>query len=187
MDWPSVFDETIPEPGATEAELHHFVVTVGQLLSAAEVAEVNRSQTNPFPKGDPLHGAYRPFDPSHWILPNRPLPPDYLEFLRWSNGGWCRSGDREFGFFPTAEVRGMILAYHLPQYMPLALPFAFNGAGTFYLFDMREEAVAGEYPIVCAHTGNLGWGPDECYLVARSFVGACRGKENVDELRWGTA
>jgi hypothetical protein len=77
----------------------------------------------------------------------------------------------------------MMLAYHLPEYMPGGLPFAFNGGGTFYLFDMREGAVHGEYPVVCSHAGNLGWGPDACFLVASSFEVACRGQVNVDELR----
>jgi hypothetical protein len=187
VDWLSVFDEARPDPGASDVEIEHFVATVGQPLTPVEVAAVNQSQQNPFPEGDPLHAAYRPFDPSAWALPGRPLPPPYLAFLRWSNGGWFRSGEREFGFFatsdPTGGVRAMLLAYHLPEYMPGALPFAFNGSGTFYLFDMRRQAVRGEYPVVCSHAGNLGWGPNECCPVADSFEAACRGRVNVDRLR----
>lgn len=187
MDWSSIFDESRPSSGASDADLDRFVATIGQPLSVAEVAEVNRSQRNPFPASDPLHAAYRPFDPSCWEMPNRPLPPDYLSFLRWSNGGWCRTGDREFGFFPTSHptggVREMTLAYHLPQYMPGALPFAFNGGGTFYLFDMREPPRGGNYPVVCAHAGGQGWRPDEHWVVADSFVAACRGSVNVDDCR----
>ena len=77
----------------------------------------------------------------------------------------------------------MLLAYHLPQYMPGALPFAFNGAGTFYLFDMRRAAKRGEYPVVCARAGHLSWGPKACATIAASFEAACRGAEDVDELR----
>jgi hypothetical protein len=187
VDWLSVFDEARPDPGASDGDIERFVATVGKPPTAAEVRAVHRSQSNPFPKGDPLHAAYRPFDPSAWVMPSRALPPLYLAFLRWSNGGWFRSGERELGFFPSSGpsggVRAMMLAYHLPEYMPSALPFAFNGGGTFYLFDMREEAIRGEHPVVCAHAGNLGWGPDECCLVAGSFVEACRGKVNVDHLR----
>jgi hypothetical protein len=110
-----------------------------------------------------------------------------LEFLRWSNGGWCRSGEREFGFFPTSDpkhgVRAMTLAYNLPEYIPGALPFAFNGCGTFYLFDMRRDAIAGAYPVVCAHAGNKGWEPDQCWPIADSFEAAYRGKLGVDDLR----
>jgi hypothetical protein len=66
--------------------------------------------------------------------------------------------------------------------MPGALPFAFNGGGTFYLFDMRRPARKGEYPIVCTHSGNLGWEPDEHVRIAASFEAACRGAVNVDDL-----
>ncbi len=187
MDWRSTFDEVQPAPGASDAEIERFSISVGQPLTAAEIVEVNRSQQNPFPVSDPLHASYLPFDPRSWVVPSRPLPAKYLSFLRWSNGGWFRTGEREFGFFPTSDpsggVRAMLLAYHLPQYMPGALPIAFNGGGTFYLLDMRRPAVKGEYPVVCAHSGYLAWESVACFTVADSFVAACRGAVNVDDLR----
>jgi hypothetical protein len=187
MDWSAVFDDMYPLPGASEAEIAQFVASIGAPLSKAEVAVINRSQRNPFPKGDPLHAAYRPFDPSQWVIPNRPLPSAYLAFLRWSNGGEFRTGERWLQVFPALDprhgARAMMLAYQLPEYMPGALPFAFNGGGTFYLFDMRLPAAAGEYPVVCSHSGSLGWEPAECVQVAESFEGVCRGSVNVDELR----
>jgi len=75
-----------------------------------------------------------------------------------------------------------MLAYHIPQYMPDALPIAFNGGGVFYLLDMREPACEGEYPIVCASSGYLGWEPRAWRLVAPSFLEACRGTVNVEDL-----
>jgi hypothetical protein len=185
--WDSVFDDARPAAGASKAEIESFVSTVGQPLSVEEIAIVNRSQRNPFPESDPLHAQYRPFDPSAWKVPDRPLSRQYLDFLRWSNGGWCRTGDREFGFFPTnhpgGDVRAMMLGYHVPQYMPGALPFAFDGGGTFYLFDMRVPAVRGEYPVVCCHAGSLRWDDYLCWVIANSFEDACRGTENVHDLR----
>ena len=187
IDWSSVFDEAYPVPGASAADLKRFVATMGRPLSPAEVEEINRGQRNPFPKSDPLYASWRPFDPSLWVVPARSLPPSYLALLRWSNGGEFRRGERWFQFFPAHDpkdgVRAMLLAYHLPGYMPGALPFAFNGGGTFYLFDMRQEAVGGEYPVVCSHSGNLGWGPDESIQIAESFEAACCGTVNVDKLR----
>jgi len=186
VNWASLFDEAQPNPGASDADIDHFVATIGQPLSPVEVAEVNRTQQNPFSVSDPLHAAYRSFDPSSWLMPNRPLSSDYLSFLRWSNGGWCRTGEREFGFFPTGDptngVRAMTLAYHVPQYMPGALPFAFNGGGVLYLFDMRAAARAGHYPVVCASAGNLGWGEDTCWVVADSFLAVCQEPSNVEDL-----
>ena len=182
MDWLSVFDEVHPVSGASAKAIRQFVATLGRPLSAAEVKAIVASQRNPFPKGDPLYTAYRPFDPTTWRLPQRPLPQSYLSFLQWSNGGWCRSGARAFDFFGAGTVRQMLLAYHLPEYMPDALPFAWNGDGIFYLFDMRQQPVADEYPIVCAQAGNLGWTVRKCGYVADAFPAACCGKGNVATL-----
>jgi hypothetical protein len=185
-EWRSIFDEADPAEGASATEIDRFVATVGEPLSPNEIKEINRGQQNPFRKSDPLYKSWRPFDPSGWVIPSRRLPPSYLAFLRWSNGGEFQTGERRFQFLPAVDpghgVRTMLLAYHLPQYMPGALPFAFNGGGTFYLFDMRRAARKGEYPVVCSHSGNLGWELDECVRIARSFVRACQGKANVDDL-----
>lgn len=182
MKWGEIFDETIQEIGATESEIHLFRETIRQPLTERELGEIASSQSNPFPEGHELHAHYRPFDAKKWILPSRPLPSSFLDFLRWSNGCWARTGKREFGFFSTFDLREMMLAYHVPQYMPHAIPFAFNGGGVFYLFDLRNESVDGEYPIVCAATGNLGWHPDENALVAATFHAACIGTSNIEEL-----
>jgi hypothetical protein len=187
IHWSSVFDEGYPVAGASTADLDHFEATVGQPLTPTEIKAIEGSLSNPFPKGDPLHTSWRPFDSSMWKIPNRSLPPSYLSLLSWSNGGEFRTGERWFQFFPALDsahgVRAMLLGYHLPRYMPMALPFAFNGGGTFYLFDMRQAANRGEYPVVCSHSGNLGWETDECVQIAESFESACRGTVNVDELR----
>lgn len=187
MDWLTVFDEAYPEAGASESEIAWFVASVGQPLSDEELAYVNGSQQNPFPKNDPLYTAYRPFDASLWTIPNRPLPPAYLEFLRWSNGGEFRTGEHWLQFFAALNrihgVRAMLLGYCFPQYIPGALPFAMSGGGTLYLFDMRRDAIAGEYPVVCSRFGNLGWEPDEAIRVAESFEEVCRGRTCVDGMR----
>ncbi|MDY0282481.1 MAG: SMI1/KNR4 family protein [Salinivirgaceae bacterium] len=186
MDWMQLFDEASPAPGADDDEIEKFVSSIQLPLTESEADEISQNLKNPFPPTHPLHASYKPFDPKKWMMPDKPLPADYVSLLRWSNGGWCRSGEREFGFFPTSDakcgVRAMLLAYHLPEYMPLALPFAFNGGGVFYLFDMREESIAGEYPVVCSHAGNIGWGHGEYNIVAESFSAVCRGKTNVDHL-----
>ncbi|AMV24962.1 hypothetical protein VT84_11225 [Gemmata sp. SH-PL17] len=187
IDWATLFNESHPEAGASDEIIAQFVASVLEPLSGEEIAVINRRQQNPFPKSDLLHATFRPFDPTHWVLPNPLLPASYLAFLRWSNGGAFRTGGREFGFFPAlgsgCGVRAMMLGYELPEYMPGALPIAFNGGGTFYLLDMRKPARNGEYPIVCSHSGNLGWDADECVPIADSFPNACRGTVNVDELR----
>lgn len=188
IDWNTVFDEVHAEPGASHEDIVDFISTALKPLTHKEVERIYPEQQNPFPKRDPLHSTWQPFDPSKWSIPNCPFPNDYLQLLRWANGAECRSGDRWFQFFPTTNpshgVRAMMLAYHVPQYMSGAVPFAFNGGGTFYMFDMREPARNGEYPIVCCGAGALGF--DDAYTVkiADSFLAACRGKADIDDLRF---
>jgi hypothetical protein len=167
----SVFEEAHPETGASEAEINYLIESVKRPLSNTEVEQICRErQRIGLPQSDP----------SRWSLPGSPLPAQYLEFLRWSNGGAFRNGERWFdSFFHTAEVRSYLLAYDLPQYMPGVIPFAFDGSGTFYVFDMREASIAGEYPVLIAAAGNLGF--SDCRKIASSFLEACRG--DVDPLR----
>jgi hypothetical protein len=119
-DWAALFDEAYPAAGASQAEVEQFAALLGEPLSAVEADAINRSQRNPFAGNDPLYAAYQPFDPSRRTLPDRPLPPSYRAFLRWSNGGEFRTGERWFQFFPAQDsrhgVRAMLLAYHLPGY-----------------------------------------------------------------------
>jgi hypothetical protein len=188
MDWASVFDEVHPRPGATDAVIEQFVAEVARPMSATEIQEVNAGQSNPFPASDPLHSVWQPFDAAAWVILNRPLPPAYLSLLRWSDGGEFKTGERWFQFFPALSarhgVRAMMIAYQLPQYMPGAVPIAFNGGGTFYLLDMRQPAVDGEYPVVCADAGYLAWESRAHCVVADTFVAACRGRVNVDDMRF---
>jgi len=143
-------------------------------MTGAEVAAINAQQRNPFPPADPLHARWYPFDPSQWRIPARPLPPSYRDFLLWSDGGSFRTGERRFdAFLPVGKLREYLLAYHVPQFMPGGLPFAMDGGGGFYLFDLRADSIDGEYPIVFAHAGNLGW--DDAVPIAQTFPDACRG------------
>jgi hypothetical protein len=186
VDWSAVFDEAYPEAGASDFEIQRLTNTVGQPLSATEVAEVIALQQNPFPPDDLLHRTWRPCDPTRWTVPSRPLPALYLDFMRWSNGGEFRTGERWFQFFPALDrrlgIRAILLAYLIPEFMPGALPFAFNGNGTFYLFDMREAAARGEYPIVCSCSGNLELDRSACVRIADTFLDACQGRVAVEEL-----
>lgn len=174
--WEAVFDTSSKEDGASPELILEFQRTALQPLSAEEIAEVNGSQRNPFPSTDPLYSAYKRFDAQDWVMPSFGFPNSYLSFLRWSNGGMFTKGGREFGFFPainaTCGVRSMMLAYHIPEYMKYAVPFAFDGAGTFYFFDMREPPVNDEFPIVLSHAGSLGWEEDDYERLAESFVQA---------------
>jgi hypothetical protein len=116
---------------------------------------------------------------------DRPVPPSYLSFVRFSDGGHFQNGDRLFQMYGTG-LRQMMLDRDVPEYMPLAVPFAFNGGGVMYMFDMRQPPDAdGEYPIICAHAGYLDFDPRYSPKVADSFLQVCRGRFNVERLRNG--
>jgi hypothetical protein len=212
FDWPTVFDEVYPEPGASDEELDRFVRDIAQPLSRDEIQslqEKHRAFTQKFlefnstpvdiksfvanmgPLGDTLdvEKTKRELEelrqsalkyknskkPESWTMPERTLPRSYLDFLRWSNGGAFRCGARWFDpVFKTDQVRGTMLAYDLPEYMPQALAFAFDGAGTFYLLDMRQPPVGDEYPVLIVHASNLGFNSTTCRKIASSFIEACR-------------
>lgn len=104
----------------------------------------------------------------------RPLPASYQQFLLGSNGGWGRSGEREFGLFGTEDVVRYAQNYEFAEYMPGALPFALDGGGTFYVFDFRASPdTSGEYPVATCGSGANTW--DMAEVLAPSFPVACRG------------
>lgn len=174
--WETLFDTSSKEEGASLDLISKFQQTALQPLSAEEIAELNDSQETLLSSNNRLYSAYKRLDARDWVMPTFPFPNSYLSFLRWSNGGTFTKGVREFGFFPAIDsrcgVRSMMLAYHIPEYMKYAVPFAFDGAGTFYLFDMREPPVNDEFPIVLSHAGSLGWDEDDHEWLAESFVQA---------------
>lgn len=114
---------------------------------------------------------------SKWTLPSGPLPRRYLDLLRWPNGGEFWNGHRCFQFLRADKVRETLLWNCVPKYMPGSLPFALDGGGHFYLFDMRKAPVRGEYPILYVGCGNLGY--EDAIVAAMSFLRLCRGTTDL--------
>ncbi|MFD0621277.1 SMI1/KNR4 family protein [Paenibacillus sp. GCM10027629] len=180
MNWNTVFEkEYMKEEGLSENDLQRFLSTWNMPMTEEEIAEIVERQRNPFPVTDPLHRQYTPFDPSRWTIPQMKLPDSYLQFLRYSNGGEFGNGDRYFQFFGAAEFREMNLAYELPEYMQGAVSFGMDGCGNHYVFDMRNDMRDGEYPILAAHSGNLGY--EDSKKVADSFAELCIGTTSIDD------
>jgi hypothetical protein len=128
-------------------------------LSQEESSSIARSQGNPFPPDDPLHATYCPFDPTDWKILTSPLPQTYLDFLCWSDGGSFFNEDRGFEpFLSCSELRQYLIGYRFPRYLPGSLPFSLDGNGNAYVFDMREKANMGEYPVLFVGLGNLRYG-----------------------------
>ncbi len=169
----SIFPGQSPGSGADEGEINRFLADLRRPVSAGEL--------------DDLREAWQkmriaPLDAKTWRFPERSLPAAYLEFLRWSNGGAAgfTNGQREFGFLTTRNLREYMVAYEFPEYMPDALPFAMNGGGWFYVFDMRQDPRDGEYPVLFTHSGELSY--DEAYPLGDSFVAVLRDARNPEEL-----
>jgi hypothetical protein len=183
VDWEGVFDQVRRERGAVEDDIVLLVESLKRPISMGEIAEINANQQNPFDYEDELHSSYSPFDPSRWRIPEIHFPEDYLDLLRWCNGGSCVQGDREISFLATNEVREYLLSYHFPEYMPGAVPLGLNGGGVFYVFDARLPPEAGEYPIIASEAGVMTF--EDSAVVARSFGELCRGRVNIEEILYG--
>ncbi|WP_042161966.1 SMI1/KNR4 family protein [Paenibacillus gorillae] len=184
MNWGTLFEKNYHMfTGVSEAELEQFQNSWNKPMNDLEIQEIVSRQRNPFPINDPLHGLYKPFDPSLWSIPQKTLPESYLAFLRYSNGGEFGNGDRYLQFFSAEELRAMMLAYEFPQYMPGAVPFAMDGSGNHYCWDMRSERDDREYPILVASSGNLGY--EDCIRIADTFVELCLGTTSADDALHG--
>lgn len=148
----SGFDEAHPEPGLPPQFLEDGLLE-GYLASPPNEGEVREvRERSPH------------LDPANWAMPARPLPPAYKTFLARSNGGTFVTGDREFQMLKAEELREYLFLYEWPETMPGSVPFALDGGGGFYLFDMSEPAdAAGEYPILWANGGSLTF-DDTVYL-----------------------
>lgn len=181
MNWATTFDMCYrTSSGITDLELQSFIDSWNLPLSEQELAEIKKQQRNPFHATNPMYELYTPIDPSKWTIPNKRLPAAYIAFLQYSNGGEFGQGERYFQFFNSDELRAMMLAYEFPEYMPGSVPFAMDGCGHHYIWDMREDPARDEYPILVSHSGNLGY--DDAMLVATSFVELCQGTVSVEQL-----
>ncbi|MEZ6056979.1 MAG: SMI1/KNR4 family protein [Planctomycetaceae bacterium] len=165
MNWTEYFDNCRTEPGATDSEIDTFVLTVSAPLTSSEVQELLEEHRQVVGDGcfDP------PFKPESWRLPTRSLPSGYLDLLRFSNGGFFDGQHRDLDpLFSTREVRDYMLGYSVPHWMPMTLPFAFDGGGGFYLLDMRDDSLARGFPVIWAHACNLCF--EDARLLAPSFM-----------------
>ena len=67
------------------------------------------------------------------------LPLEYIQLLKYSNGGVIINGEREFGYFDPETIREMYIRYGFLIWAPKILPIAFNGGGKFYTYDFRDN------------------------------------------------
>lgn len=106
------------------------------------------------------------------------LPAEYVDLLRRWNGGNFGVGEREYQLFSAQEVVPNYDLYEFATYMPYALPFAMDGNGWFYLFDLRRVDPA----VYACQTGCLSWDEDDCFRVAPTLSECLEQPQPLDEL-----
>ena len=95
------------------------------------------------------------------------LPEDYLQFLRFSNGGEGELGVKPgwFQLWPTEEVIGLNKGYEVQKWVAGFFGFGSNGGGELLAFDTRKPQPWKVYmiPFECLRE-------EEAVLVADSFA-----------------
>lgn len=95
------------------------------------------------------------------------LPKDYLDYLRFSNGGDGDLGDRVgwCSLWPAEEVIQLNRDYEIQQWVPGFFCIGSDGGGEAFVFDTRTPAPWKLYkiPFVCL-------AEDEAMFVAESFA-----------------
>lgn len=170
INWNDIFNKNYQKnKGVTDDELQIFLRTWNIPLSNIEYNEMK-----------PL---IVKFGIEKYDFPQRKLPLSYIDFLKYSNGGDFSNKERYFQFFNVEELRTYNLAYETPIYMNGFLSIAMDGCGNHILFDMRDESVDGEYPVVVSHSGSLGVSEDDYKVIGKSFLDVCMdGSISIDDF-----
>lgn len=90
------------------------------------------------------------------------LPKEYIQLLKFSNGGSIVNEEREFGFFDMETIRYFYVSYGFIIEAPNLLPIAFNGGGTFYVYKFLNEKE--EPKIYGVHASCIGFDECTCFL-----------------------
>jgi hypothetical protein len=178
IEWAVLFDQVERRPGATEADIEavRWALTDPITPDELSVCAVYGAH-NPWPVGTPEHAAYVPWDATDWQLPTLALPADYLDLLRWSNGGEFRVGERTIQLLEADEVRHTLLFVCFPRYAPGVMPFARDGeAGWYGLF----PAGPTETKVVYVQASTLS----KPMPIAESISGLCRDPRNARRMYW---
>jgi hypothetical protein len=180
LTWPALASWADPEPGATEEQIQQLLDSISEPLTEEKIRLLEeRLGVNPYPPSDPAHATYMPIDARALRMPARRLPDSFLDFLRWSNGGRFRHGNRELEFFGCEGVRNMRFNTCLVAFAPLVVPFGWHD-GNMLGFDTGKDPGNGEFPVVFVHQEMMRY-PFE---VASGFVEFCRGMTDPAEIFW---
>ncbi len=188
IDWSTVFEKAVPMDGLPEREVRRLLGTELAPISTKEAAKFAKGQKNPFSKKDSpeWYDTWRPINPLNWRMPARPFPESYISFLAWCNGGGFGNGDRTFDMYGFDDfvtgIREAMIENYVPEFFPDTVPFGSDGGLVLYLFDMREPAIRGEYPIICAEAASWSWSNPRHAQMALNFEEFCRGRSRIESI-----
>jgi len=176
IDWSEVFDQIFERqsPASDDA-----IATVFAPLTQAEIESIISDQRNPWRVDDLRHASWKPIDPRTWALPSHSLPPQYVDFLKWSDGAAWQTGEREFSCFGCADLRSYMLNYHFPEYQPGAVPIGLDGGGIFGVFDLRTPS---NHQVLAVGSGVPDW--SDVLPIAETFEAFCRDTTRVADAYW---
>jgi len=90
---------------------------------------------------------------------NNVLPKDYLDFLKWSNGGEGDTGSNHFTFWKIEELQDLNLIYDIESFLPGAVAFGDDGSNIIFL---SSDSKVGRTP--------YGYGADDMVeMLAKDF------------------
>ena len=100
----------------------------------------------------------------------------YIELLNESNGGDFTIGNREYQLLSAEEALQAYQSYNFSIYMPFAFPFAMDGCGNFYIFNLREK----DDCIYAVSASDLEW--EASCMIAENLIQCFRQKEALDDI-----
>lgn len=101
-----------------------------------------------------------------WL--KRPLPEDYVAFMRMSNGAVLWYEDIwHLQIWSVGDVKAWTQQYGFSEKMPGAIALGDNGGGEGLIFDTRPQHSDGLYPILAVNFVTINW--QETLPVASSF------------------
>jgi len=93
------------------------------------------------------------------------LPPDYREFLAWSNGGYGIIGEHYVSLEAVEDIPQYNEQYQIGKYLPNVIAIGSNRGGECYAFDYRDNRE--NPPLVQVPFGDLE--PDAVTFLGDSF------------------
>lgn len=136
--WIAACDPSEPGPGATEKQLEYLIASIREPLSPSELDYLAKREEWLARLDQP--GSHR-WDPLSWVPSTLPLPEDFLDFLRVSNGGKFHHGRMVLWICDHRQVRSVMLSQSFNVYLPHHIPYGHDEEDGWYSIDLSTGGV----------------------------------------------